>query len=263
MRLYWEVARRALQRQLAYRTANLAGLVTNTFFAYLRAVLFVAVYETTAVIGGYDLHAAVSYMWITQALIMVLALWGWWDVEETIRSGDVVADLAKPFSYLGFWLARDLGRALYFVGLRALPILLAGQLLFGLHWPSSASAWLLFGVSLLLALAVSFGWRFLLNVSAFWTIDARGLGSLASAATLFLGGFVVPIRFFPEWLQPLVLALPFAAVTQVPADLFVERVQGAEALGAIVSQGVWAVILLAGAQFATTLATRRVVIQGG
>ena len=29
MRLYWEVARRALQRQVTYRTENLAGLFTK------------------------------------------------------------------------------------------------------------------------------------------------------------------------------------------------------------------------------------------
>ena len=46
---------------------------------------------------------------------MVVQLWGWWDVEATIRSGDVVTDLARPFSFLGYWLARDLGRAAYFL----------------------------------------------------------------------------------------------------------------------------------------------------
>src|SRR3984893_11105810 len=112
MRLYWEVARRAVQRQLAYRTENLAGLVTNTFFGYVRAAVFLAAYQNQAglSIGGYDVQAAVSYTWVTQAMIMIVALWGWWDVELTIRTGDVVSDLAKPFSYLGFWLARDLGR---------------------------------------------------------------------------------------------------------------------------------------------------------
>jgi ABC-2 type transport system permease protein len=266
MRLYWEVARRALQRQLAYRTENLAGLVTNTFFAYLRGALFLSAYQglrSTTRIAGYDEQAAVSYMWITQAMVMILALWGWWDVEETIRTGDVVSDLSKPFAYLGFWLARDLGRAAYFVVFRGLPILLAGQVLFGLHWPSSVTAWLAFGLSTLLAVVISFGWRFLLNVSAFWTTDARGLGSVAGAATLFLGGFVVPIRYFPEWLQPVALALPFASITQTPADLFVERIAGFEAVGLLALQLAWAVALLAAAQFATVMATRRVVIQGG
>src|SRR6202158_3969960 len=107
--LYLAVARMAFRRQLAYRTANLAGLVTNAFFGYLRTALFLALYAGAAStsIGGYDVQAAATYTWVTQALIMVLNLWGWWDVETTIRSGDVVTDLARPFSYLGYWLARD------------------------------------------------------------------------------------------------------------------------------------------------------------
>jgi ABC-2 type transport system permease protein len=265
MRLYWEVARRALQRQLTYRTENLAGLVTNVFFGYLRAAVFVAVYQNanTASVGGYDAQAAISYMWITQAMIMIVALWGWWDLEETIRTGDVVSDLAKPFAYVGFWLARDVGRGAYFAVFRGVPILLAGQLLFGLQWPSSMGAWIIFALSVVLSLVVSFGWRFLLNVSAFWTTDARGLGSLALAATMLLGGFVVPLRYFPDWLQPWLLALPFASITQTPADLFVERVQGAEIFVPLLGQVFWACALLGCAQLATLLATRRVVIQGG
>jgi ABC-2 type transport system permease protein len=265
MRLYWEVARRAMQRQLAYRTENLAGLVTNSFFGYLRGALFLAVYqaEPTETIGGYDAEAAVTYMWVTQAMIMIVALWGWWDVEETIRTGNVVSDLAKPFVYLGFWLARDLGRAAYFAIFRGLPILVVGQVFFGLHWPSSVAAWLMFLSSLVLAVVVSFAWRFLLNVSAFWTTDARGLGSVAGAATMFLGGFVVPIRYFPDWLQPLALALPFASITQTPADVFVERISGGTAVAALLLQLFWAAALLGAAQLATVVATRRVVVQGG
>ena len=263
MRLYWEVGRRALRRQLAYRTENLAGIVTNGFFGYLRAALLLAMYRTTTSVAGYDAQAAVTYAWITQALIMVIALWGWWDVEETIRSGDVVSDLAKPFSYLGFWLARDLGRAAYFVVFRALPILLMGQLIFGLHWPSSVGAWLAFGLSLVLAVIVSFGWRFLVNVSAFWTTDARGLGSLVTAATMFLGGFVIPVRFFPDWLQRVVALLPFNAFLQIPSDLFVERVHGLATFELLGQQLVWAIVMLALAQLVTLIATRRVIIQGG
>lgn len=263
MRLYWEVGRRALRRQLTYRTENLAGLFTNIFFGYLRAAVLLAVYAASSNVGGYDAQGAVTYAWITQAMIMIVALWGWWDVELTIRTGDVISDLSKPFSYVGFWLARDLGRAAYFVVFRAAPVLLAGQLMFGLHWPSSPESWLAVAVSMLLAVLVSFGWRFLLNVSAFWTTDARGLGMVANAAVMFLGGFVVPIRYFPDWLQPLALALPFASLIQAPADLFVERIQGPAVLVVLFGQLVWAAVLLGVAQLATLLATRRVVIQGG
>lgn len=263
MRLYVEVARRALQRQFAYRVENLAGLFTNAFFGYLRAAVFVAAYQTTSNIGGYDAQSAVTYQWISQAMVMVVALWGWWDIELTIRSGDVVSDLARPYSYLGFWLARDVGRAVYFTVFRAAPIVLIGQLITGLAWPTSPLQWALFLVSLVLAQLVSFGFRFLLNVSAFWTTDARGLGSLALAATMFLGGFVIPIRYFPDWAQPVCLALPFAAITQTPADVFVGRLTGAELVGPLALQAGWAIALLLASQSCTLMATRRVVIQGG
>ncbi|MCA1644147.1 MAG: ABC-2 family transporter protein [Chloroflexi bacterium] len=180
-----------------------------------------------------------------------------------MRTGDVVSDLTKPFWYVGFWLARDLGRAAYFVVFRALPVLLVGQVLYGLRWPSSVGACVAFVVGLWLAVVVSFGWRFLLNVSAFWTTDARGLGSLALALTLLLGGFVVPIRYFPDWSQPLVLALPFASFTQTPADLFVERIQGLDVVGPLLLQAMWAIVFLVAAQLVTLLAIRRVVVQGG
>src|SRR5258708_30299540 len=111
----------------------------------------------------------------------VNAKWGCWEVEERIRTGDLVSDLAKPFSYVSFWLARDFGRAAYFVVFRALPILLVGQVLNGLHWPSSVGAWLVFGLAMVLAVIVSFGVRVFLYVSAVWTTDARGLGALAFA----------------------------------------------------------------------------------
>jgi ABC-2 type transport system permease protein len=265
--LYAVVMRVAFRRQLAYRTANLAGLVTNAFFGLLRAALFIALFQasTQPTIGGYDLQAAASYTWVTQALIMVISLWGWWDIEATIRSGDVVTDLARPFSYLGYWLARDYGRAAYFALFRGLPGLLFGQLTFsgGLRWPATAAAWGMLLVSLILAIAISFAWRFLLNLSAFWTTDARGLGGIASALLMFLGGFILPLRLFPDWIQPLLLSLPFAAIIQVPTDIFIGRLTGAAALSALGTQAIWAVALIALAQLTTLFALRRVSVQGG
>jgi ABC-2 type transport system permease protein len=267
VRLYAAVTRVAFRRQLAYRTANLAGLVTNAFFGLLRMSLFIALFSSTSqpTIGGYDLQAAATYTWFTQALMMVICLWGWWDIETTIRSGDVVTDLARPFSYLGYWLARDYGRAAYFVLFRGLPGLIVGQLTFagGLRWPSTPLDVGMLLISLVLAVAISFAWRFLLNVTAFWTTDARGLGGIAGALLIFLSGFVVPLRFFPEWIQPLLLSLPFAGIIQVPTDIFVGRLTGSAALVALASQAVWAICLLALAQLTVLFAVRRVSVQGG
>lgn len=265
--LYRAVAGMAFRRQLAYRTANLAGLTTNSFFGFLRVSLFLALFSSSAdpSIGGYDVQAAATYTWVTQALIMIVSLWGWWDIETTIRTGDVVTDLARPFSYLGYWLARDFGRAAYFTLFRAVPTLLLGHFTLqgGLRWPADPLAWLALVASVSLGIVVSFAFRFVLNVSAFWTTDARGLGGLMSAVVMFLGGFVVPLRFFPDSLQPLLLSLPFAAIIQTPVDVFVGRLSGLALLEALVGQALWAAAMLALAQLTVAVAVKRVSVQGG
>ena len=263
MRLYWEVAKRAFQNQLAYRTANLAGLATNAFFGYIRATVFLTAFRGQGTIGGYDAATTVTYAWTTQALIMIVHLWGWYLVEKTIRDGSIVFDLSKPFSFLGFWLARDFGRAFYFLLFRAGPVLLMGQLMFSLRWPQQPATWLAALLSLALAVVVSFGWRFLLNLTAFWTTDMRGLAMVANAIVLFLSGFAVPIRFFPDWLRSITLALPFASITQIPSEVFLEQLTGVDLISALAQQAAWAAVMLGASQLALTAATRRVATQGG
>lgn len=263
VRLYWAVALRAFRRQLTYRTANLAGLFTNCCFGYLRAVIFFAVYANRPRVAGYDLADAVTFTWVTQSLIMVVALWSWWEIEETIRSGDVVSDLAKPFSYLGFWLARDYGRALAFLITRCAPIFLIGQLTFGIRWPRYPQTWLYFAASIFLAVTISFGWRFLINASAFWTTDARGLGGLASIVITLLCGLIVPLPYFPAGIQKVLLALPFAGLIQTPTDLFLEHHVGLDALAALTEQALWAIVFLVASRLLLAAAVRRLVVQGG
>ena len=52
-------------------------------------------------------------------------------------------------------------------------------------------------VSVALAVLVSFGIRFLVNLASFWLLDYRGPVLLAVAVNLVLSGMVIPLAFFP------------------------------------------------------------------
>jgi len=84
MRLYLELAKKAAQRQLAYRQANLAGLATNLFFGALRAHVLIALYAarsaTQANIGGYSLTAAITYTALSQSMLRAVQMFGWQDL---------------------------------------------------------------------------------------------------------------------------------------------------------------------------------------
>ena len=263
MRLYLEAMRMSYRRYRAYGAANVAGLLTNAFFGLLRSYVFIALYRARPVAEGYRLEDALTYVWLTQALIMPIYLWGWQEIALTIRSGDVVGDLSKPFNYFGFWLSRDLGRAAYHILYRWLPTVAMGLVLFGIRLPGNPATWPVFAVSLLLAIVISFCLRFMINVGAFWTTDVRGIMGMTLLFVNFLSGFLVPLEFFPPALRAVAEALPFAGMVSIPMNVFLERAQGAALLALLAKQALWAAVFVLAAQLLMGAATRKLVVQGG
>ena len=112
-RFYLEVARTAFRRQLIYRWANLAGLAANAFFGVILSYVYLALYQTRASVAGFGALDTLRYLWMMQALTMVVLTFGWYDLLLTIRSGDVVADLSKPCDFFWYWFSREAGRSVF------------------------------------------------------------------------------------------------------------------------------------------------------
>jgi ABC-2 type transport system permease protein len=263
MRLWWEVARRGFRRYATYRGATFAGVFTNTVFGFIRAYVFVALFAVVRHVGGYDLRDAITYTFATQGMLMPLYLWGWTEIADTVYSGQIATDLYRPFDYESYWLAQDLGRATYHALMRGIPPFIVGALFFSLRLPQHAQAWAMFAVSFYLAVAVSFALRFIVNLSAFWIIDIRGLSGLAAAAWTILSGFAIPIAFFPDALHHVIRSLPFVAMLEMPMDIFLERVRGVAALQTLGVQFAWVVVLLAAGRVMLRAGTSKLVVQGG
>jgi ABC-2 type transport system permease protein len=263
VRLYVEVARRAFARYLSYRSANIAGLVTNGFFGVLISAVFIAAYAGRGVEAGWTERDALTFVWLAQALLMPVHVFAWWEIALTIRSGDVVSDLSKPFDYYAYWLSYDYGRALYHTLFRGIPTLTLGWLLYDIRFPDRPGAWLVFLFSVGIAIWISFGLRFLANVAAFWLLDYRGAGMALLFANVLLSGQLVPLVYWPEGLRDIVVWLPFAGLVQTPVEVFLGKASGAELAGLLALQVGWGVALLGACRLLLALAVRRVVVQGG
>ncbi len=262
MRLYLEVARRSFQRHLAYRVATLAGLFTNAVFGVFFSSVYIAFYqggEQTAV-AGFTLPQILTFVWIGQSLLMLVYLWNWWEIAASIQSGDVVSDLMKPMDFQTYWLSRDLGRAACHWLTRFVPTFAVGALFYNLAVPGAVNTWVAFFVSVNLAILVSFGWRFLLNLTAFWYLDVRGTNMLAMLALNFFSGLLVPLAFFPEWLRAIAEWLPFRAFVMIPVEVFLgQRSPG----NALAIQLVWVAVMFLLGKLMVHLSVRKVVVQGG
>ncbi|MBP0454151.1 ABC-2 family transporter protein [Kitasatospora sp. RG8] len=265
-RLYLAVARGGFRRYSTYRAATLAGAVTNTVFGFILAYTFIALWQARPGLGGYDTAQAVTYIWISQSLLATVAVLGGGfqdDIQERFRKGDIAVDLYRPVDFQGWWLANDLGRAGFQLLARGVLPVVAGCLVFDTRLPHDPSVWAVFLVSVLLAVVVSFGLRFLVSLTGFWLQDADGIRSVTVVLTMFFSGMLLPLGLFPGWLGEIARVLPWAAMIQIPTDVFLERSTGTGLFGSLGLQALWAVLLLAAGQGVQRLATRKVVVQGG
>lgn len=263
MRLYWEVARRGFSRYASYRAATLAGLFTNIMFGFMRGYVLLAVLRTRPEVGGFDATDTITYVFLTQGMLAVIMLWGYSEVAMRVRTGDIATDLTRPLDVEGWYLSQDLGRAAYHLFSRGIPPFLVGAAFFALRLPEHAVTVVVFGASLFLAVCVSFALRFLANLTAFWLLDSRGVSAAYGLTANLLSGFLVPVAFFPGWLETLARASPFPSMIQVPIEVFLEKTTGVDVLGVLAMQAFWALALLGLGRWTLAAATRRLVVQGG
>ncbi|GAA2666962.1 ABC transporter permease [Actinoplanes palleronii] len=254
------------RRYTTYRQATIAGTFTNIVFGYLRCYVLLAVAAGTVGgrPGGYAPDQLVTYVWLGQGLLSVVMLWGWAELAERIRTGDVAADLLRPVAPLTAYLAADLGRAAHGMLTRFIPPVVVGALCFPMRMPTRWQTVPLFLVSVLIAVVVSFGCRYLVNATAYWLQDARGPILLWTLGAGVLGGLYFPLRLLPESVAvTLWLATPLPSILQTPLDVAAERDGPALQLGLVALQLFWAVVLLVLAAVVQKRAERRLVVQGG
>jgi ABC-2 type transport system permease protein len=264
-RTYGALVRSGFRRYATYRQATVAGAVTNSVFGFLRCYVLLAVAAGAGgLAAGYDREQLATYVWVGQGLLAVALVWGWWDLAERIRTGEVATDLLRPVDPVLLYLATDLGRAGHAVTFRFLPPVLVGAAVFDLYLPVRPGTWPLFAVSTVLAALTCFGCRYLVNATGYWLLDIRGVTAVWMMTSSVLGGMLFPLRFLPEpvWVL-LYVATPFPSVIQIPLDVIVERDPPGVQAGLVGVQAVWAGLVLAACHAVQRRAERRLVIQGG
>ena len=262
--MYLALARAGFRRYATYRIATVAGATTNITFGFLRYYTLIAVAVAAGgSVAGYDGSQIATYVWCSQGILAVVALWG--DIgerAERIRTGDVVVDLLRPVDPVWHLVATDAGRAAYHLLTRFTLPVLAGLVFTDMYLPHRAATYPLFLVSLALAVLVCFACRFIVQCSAYWLLDVRGpmvLWVLLSGAA---SGLYFPLWLVPEpWSTVMVYGLPFASIIQAPMDILVERSEHPYLTVAV--QACWAVAVLSVGRAVQRRAERKLVVQGG
>lgn len=263
MSVFWYLAIKSFQKNLAYRAANVAGIATNTFFGAIYILIYQALYTGRDQMGGLTLPETVTYAIIAQSLLNTMSAFGNNELSDAVVKGTITTDLSRPVDFYLYWAAIDFGRAVYYLIFRGIPVFVLGALFFGVVTPARPEQWLFFALTVAFGIVISFAFRFITNSLAFWTSDARGAIYLANTLILFFAGFIVPLRFFPPALRAIADMLPFGGLAQVPIDVYLGKLAIPELGAALARQLAWLVLLVAAGRWILSRMVRRVVLAGG
>lgn len=266
-KVYYSLFRIRFINNLQYRMVVLGTIAKGALWVIMEVLAYTALYRTNSAVFPMEFSQMVSYIWVRQSFIVLFrVVFGDGDIYSTLRSGEVAYDLVRPVGLYGRWFFQSASNRLSFALVNCLPVLLLGLIVprpFRLILPRSAGQTILFMLSALLAFGVTVAMAMLMYISLFYLISQRGIRIIVTAVTDFFSGGVIPLPFFPEQVLRVVRVLPFAAMQNMPLQIFCGNIAGVDALKGIGFQMFWLTVLVVGGRAAMGVATRRVIVQGG
>lgn len=161
-----------------------------------------------------------------------------------IQEGGLTAYLLKPFSYL---------RLIFFneVCYRIVQGILGGILLTGFifffpnlfTFTKSPDVLALSILVCLMAFFVTFIFKMIVGILAFWMTETRGAFEAVNVLIVIFSGLLMPLAFYPQWLEQLAAYLPFAYMIYFPVIALEGKLQIAQLWHIIGVQIVWFVLL--------------------
>ena len=160
-----------------------------------------------------------------------------------IKEGGLTAYLLKPFSY--FWIRffseftyrliqGIFGFGLLFVLVRFLPTYFV--------FASSLEKIMLSILILVMSVFLVFTFKTIVGILAFWMTEARGTFEVVEVMLSLFAGYLMPLAFFPAWVQNFVYYTPFPYMVYLPVIAIEGKLNILQLWQVIGVQSIWIVI---------------------
>jgi ABC-2 type transport system permease protein len=261
--VYFEFARVAFLKILAYRLRYFTGIVT--YFVNVSVYYFIwsAIYGSSSNVAGYDLRQMTTYVaigWIVRSFYFNNVDR---DMAAEVQEGKIAINLIKPIDPQLMYISQTAGEASFRAVLFTLPIAVVLVLVYPIARPPSIHSGILFVCSCVLALLIFTLINFTVGTLALHIYSILGVIRAKYAIVEFFSGLLIPISFFPAGLQKAMAFLPFQHISFTPLQIYLGKAQGLAAWEALGEQFLWVLFLYAASRIFWQYSTRRLSIQGG
>src|SRR5574342_1084657 len=217
---YWAIFQITLINSLAYPGELIGRSLMIIPFMWIFYQLWKVTYAASGsdVINGLTLPNVLWYLMMAETIELgrpPLAR----TISENIKDGSIAYLLNKPYDFMLYQLSSSMGETIFRAILNAL---------FG-----GATLWFVVGApahptGLIVALPAILGaWVLHFCVNAMIGLLAFGLEDVSAFVWIYqklafiFGGLLIPLDFYPQWLQVIAKAMPFSSTIYGPARLFI------------------------------------------
>lgn len=251
---------------LQYRMAAIAGLLTQFFFGFVYVMVFQAFYQTGNSQPLLTFPQTVTYIWLGQGLLALLPWNADREVQLMIRNGDIAYELSRPLDLYNYWFARILAGRLAPTLLKSIPLFIfVGMVLpkpYKLNAPESITSFILFILTMIGAVILGCALSNIITLSVLFTIG-DGINRFFPAIVTFFSGMIIPLPFFPDWLQPLLKFLPFGDLVDAPYKYYLGIYKVQQLPVTLIHQMLWIVFFIIVGRLSIKKAGKRIIVQGG
>ena len=151
-------------------------------------------------------------------------IWNYTDIRisERILNGNLTMDLLRPVSLFRFELASAIASRMVAVICEFIP----GLFLFSLiYFPVflTVASFAKFGLMVFMAFLLYFLFNFILGLGAFLIQNNNSIVAIRMAFVNITGGALIPLEFYPGWLNRILDFLPFKYIFYWPVQFFLNR----------------------------------------
>lgn len=249
----------AARQRLHDRAAVIGRIGFYALVLFIFSRLWSIVLERSP-IEGIDASNFVWYLAITEWIVLSVPLMHN-DVERDVIAGDLVYRLTRPVPYPIARFAEGFGDLVVRMAVLGvfgftLAWLYTGQVPFGLLGGLAVA---LLGVA---AGALTLVFYLIIGLLAFWIHDTRPVYWLWQKASFVLGGLIVPLQLYPDWLRTLAAWSPFSALLHGPGRIALGD-SPEFALGVALRLAAWTVATVLAAALVYRRGLRTVTVGGG
>ena len=263
MRGYLAVIRASYMIGLVYRFGFLFAIFGNIVYLGVAYFLWRSIYQHSATIRGLTFNETFIYIGLGSAMFILLKTYIDWALHYEIREGIIATYLIKPINLGLYMLSIGLGSVLMSLTAITIPTILLLVFVFRVDFTWGPGLFL-FPVSLFMAFLIGFNIDFFIGLLGFYTDSVWGFGTTKDILVAVFSGALIPLQFFPDPIQNILLWLPFQAIYHTPLMMVTRPDQGWDIFLRMLSvQFMWVIILFAATQLFYNQAVKVLRIGGG